>query len=1539
MEGGDLCMSSVDSRVVDMKFNRNDFAKGVSDTMKQLGDLNSSLKMEGATKGLSDVDDAAKKVDFKNMGDNAEKEGLRIRAMTIFVGTAIATLSHQIFLAGENMVKSLTIAPVISGFQEYELMMGSVQTILANTARYGTTLPQVTAALDELNTYADKTIYDFGEMTKNIGLFTNAGIRVEDATKMIEGFSNVAAASGTNAEGAASAAYQLSQALSAGTIRLMDWRSLQNVGMGNKNMQDGLIDIAKAMGTLSKAGVTAKGVQQDFNGSLEKGWLSSGVMSTYLKIMAGDLTDAQMKTLGLTAEQIKNFDAQQKMAQDAATKVRTFTQLVGTVREAVGSGWTETFRTVFGDFNQATELFTAVNNVVSGIVGSSADARNNMLKDWAKLGGRTEVIKGISNAWHALLDILGPIHDAFREIFPKETGAELAKLSTEFRLWTESLIPSKKTMEDIKRTFAGLFAILDIGWQIVKAGFTFITDLIGHFAKGGGSILGFTGNLGDLIVKFDDFLKKGDIFGKFFDWLEPKIEAPVDALKRFLGFIGGFVKAATSSKIMADTIDRIRINTGELADAGDWVLNVWGHITAVVSALWSSIEPILAKIGGALKTVASDIGHVFSKVSFVDLLGGAGIGGILVMFNSIRKAINRLFEKKSSGPGLLDSVKESLEALTGTLKTMQANLKAAVLIEIATAIGILAIAVSVLSKIDAVGLFKAVTAIGYMAGELVAAFKLMDILLKDAKGMKLDILAAGLILVALAVDVLASAATKMAKLSWNDLAKGLSGVVVLLGAVGVTMRIMPTRESMITNATGILILAEAIKVLASSVQTIADMSWVEIAKGISGVAALLLALGLFNRFGKMSWADVGSGVGLILLATSIKILGSAVKDISQLSWIELAKGMSTMAVALGLFVLALRKLPTKVMLDSVSFVVIAAGMKVLASAIKDLSGFTWIELAKGMSAIAVALGAIVLALRLIPEGAIFSAASLLVAVAAIKILAGAMKDLGGLSWNEIAKSLVELLGSLTLLSVALIAMEGSLPGAAALIVAAGGLVFLAKAMQIMGGMSWSDIAAALVALAGALLVLAVGLTAMIIALPGALALLAAAPGLVALAGALQLLGTLSWGDIGKSIVVLLGIFAALAIGGALSPLIAALGIALVALGVGVAAIGVGFEAGGKGFNEFADGMTKLSQIDSQGIHNVADALQAVIDKIPGLIAAVAVGFVDFAQVIIDNAGTFGMAAAAMLDQMIMVFNQKIPQLVQAMWNGMDAVLKTVDDHLPGLIQKGVDIIVSLLWGIAKNMDRMAAAGTAALIAFMRAIAAYLPLLVQQGADMVIAVLNGIADTIRTRGPELRAAAWNLGTSLIDGIFGGASDPKGQAKVIGAVQGLANNAITAARNALKSKSPSQVFMEIGKDMVEGWAIGVDDNVDTVSTSVMNMGKTIAGLGALVSSQLSDSLTPTITPVLDLTNVQRDASQINQLLQTSPLNMDSTYANAKNASAQVIANQLASLEAASQSGDTFEFTQINQSPKALSTAEIYRNTNNQLSVAKGVLTNAN
>jgi len=337
-------MSSIDNRIVAMKFDNAAFESGVGTTLGTLDKLKQALHLPGASKGLNEVQDTANRLNLGPIDGAVTGISKSFLAMSTIAITALANVTTKVVDAGLSMAKSLTLDPIMAGFGEYELKMGSIQTILSNTARYGTSLGDVTKNLDALNTYADKTIYNFGDMTKNIGLFTNAGIRIEDATSMIKGFSNEAASSGTNAQGAASAAYQLSQALSAGTIRLMDWRSLQNVGMGNKNMQNGLIEIAEAMGTLNEKGVSATQIQSNFNGSLEKNWLSADVMSSYLKIMAGDMSEAEQKTLGLTDAQVKAFADQQQMSEDAATKVRTFTQLVSTLREGVGSSWSETFR-------------------------------------------------------------------------------------------------------------------------------------------------------------------------------------------------------------------------------------------------------------------------------------------------------------------------------------------------------------------------------------------------------------------------------------------------------------------------------------------------------------------------------------------------------------------------------------------------------------------------------------------------------------------------------------------------------------------------------------------------------------------------------------------------------------------------------------------------------------------------------------------------------------------------------------------------------------------------------------------------------------------------------------------------------------------------------------------------------------------------------------------------------------------------------------------------------------------------------------------
>ena len=274
--------TSIEDKVVSLKFDNAQFAKGVQSSQKSLEQLNKALEMKGATKGLDDVEGRANRF---NLGALAEAPKTVANGFSVMAGAAAVALGNiasQAIATGATLLNSFTMKPIMDGFGEYETKMGSIQTILANTAAKGTTLSQVTSALDTLNTYADKTIYNFAEMTHNIGLFTNAGLGVEESASMIKGFSNAAAASGTSSSAAANAAYQLSQALSAGEIKLMDWRSLTNAGMGNKNMQEGLIQIADAMGTLSKSGVSASKVQEDFNESLSKGWLTADVMSKYL---------------------------------------------------------------------------------------------------------------------------------------------------------------------------------------------------------------------------------------------------------------------------------------------------------------------------------------------------------------------------------------------------------------------------------------------------------------------------------------------------------------------------------------------------------------------------------------------------------------------------------------------------------------------------------------------------------------------------------------------------------------------------------------------------------------------------------------------------------------------------------------------------------------------------------------------------------------------------------------------------------------------------------------------------------------------------------------------------------------------------------------------------------------------------------------------------------------------------------------------------------------------------------------------------------
>ena len=368
---------TIDQRVVEMQFDNRNFERNVSTTMSSVEKLKQSLNFTGAAKGLENVSSAARKVDMNGLGSAVETVRTRFSALEVMGVTALANITNSAVNAGKRMLSALTIDPVLTGFQEYETQMNAIQTIMANTSSKGTTLDDVTAALDELNQYADQTIYNFTEMTRNIGTFTAAGVDLDKSVTSIKGIANLAAVSGSNSQQAATAMYQLSQALAAGKVQLMDWNSVVNAGMGGELFQNALIRTATQMGTNVDALIKKYG---SFRESLTKGeWLTAEVLTETLTQLSGAYTEADLIAQGYTEKQAKEIVELANTAVGAATDVKTFTQLWDTMKESVTSGWAQTWQIIIGDFEEAKEFFTELSGIFGGIIQTFSDARNNLL--------------------------------------------------------------------------------------------------------------------------------------------------------------------------------------------------------------------------------------------------------------------------------------------------------------------------------------------------------------------------------------------------------------------------------------------------------------------------------------------------------------------------------------------------------------------------------------------------------------------------------------------------------------------------------------------------------------------------------------------------------------------------------------------------------------------------------------------------------------------------------------------------------------------------------------------------------------------------------------------------------------------------------------------------------------------------------------------------------------------------------------------------------------------------------------------------------
>lgn len=370
---------TIDKRIVQMRFDNAQFESGVTKTMSTLDKLKKALHMENAITGMEKVQSAFSKFDVSGVTGGIETVNAKFSAMQTVAFTVMQNIVNDAYAKGKQLAKAFTIEPVFSGFEEYETQINAVQTILANTQDKGTTLDDVNNALDELNHYADLTIYNFTEMTRNIGTFTAAGIDLDNSVDAIKGIANLAAVSGSTSAQASTAMYQLSQALAAGTVNLQDWNSVVNAGMGGQVFQNALKRTARQMGQDVDGMIEKYG---SFRLSLSEGaWLTADVLTETLKQFAGAYSEAELIQKGYSQTQAAEIVKMAETATNAATKVKTFTQLFDTLKEAAQSGWTQTWEIIVGDFEEAKDFLTGLSDYFSDIINNISNNRNNFLEE------------------------------------------------------------------------------------------------------------------------------------------------------------------------------------------------------------------------------------------------------------------------------------------------------------------------------------------------------------------------------------------------------------------------------------------------------------------------------------------------------------------------------------------------------------------------------------------------------------------------------------------------------------------------------------------------------------------------------------------------------------------------------------------------------------------------------------------------------------------------------------------------------------------------------------------------------------------------------------------------------------------------------------------------------------------------------------------------------------------------------------------------------------------------------------------------------
>ena len=1038
---------TIDERVVEMRFDNQNFEKNINTSMSSLDKLKEKLNFKGASDSFEKLGKAAGNVDMSPLGRSIDDIKNKFSMLEAIAVGGMMRIGQKAADTGIQLAKSLSVDQIAAGWDKFAQKTTSVATLISQ----GYDMSEVEEQLSRLNWFTDETSYNFTDMVANIAKFTATGKSLNDSVTAMEGIANWAALSGQNAATASHAMYQLSQAMGAGVMRREDYRSIQNASMDTDEFRQICLDTAVALGTLrdnadgtySSLMTAGKGAEAftkaQFTTKLtEGGWLTGDVMmavfNKYSSAVSQIYEYAEEK--GITAsEAIEELDGKVDefglKAFLAAQEAKTFGDAIDSVKDAVSTGWMNTFELIFGNYEKQRVLWTELANRMYDVFASSGEIRNEILQQWNDLGGQDKLVETFWILWDKIAAVVQPIKDAFREIFPHKTGQELYLLTVKLKTFINNLKLSEETLENFKMTFKGAFAAVDIVYQVLKRLGSIVTSIAGKFKPVGGWILKITGAIGEFLIYIDEGLKKGKKFNDFLDHFREAL----DWIGQGIGAVGKYIRDSIQNitgvditdirqigelfKWLADRVVELKdkavdsfpsfvehvknaanaLKTGEPLSGfnidpitekalkiREFFIEAWNKVKEVYAIVKEKLTPVIETFGAAIRSL-------FKDVTITDIFKTGFLAGLFKPIKALIEGITNMFSGLGDGfKGLGSGIKNTLESVRNVLKSYQKELNANTLLKIAGSVAMLAGSIWLLSTIEEGKALYGIAAVSALLGEVVGVLKIINNMKLDpSKAGSFALSAGAIISISIAVSILAGALRKLKDFkTFDDTLPALIAIVSMMGAMVGAFALLTTSIkknnvdgfNFIKISAGMLIIAFAIQKLAKSLVTTAKaveifgkMDDTSLIRGISAITTIIIEMAVFAK--SIDQSNVATIAGVLLsFSFALTIITHAVKSFGSMDPTALYIGLGAVSALIIMLTYALKSLKnvteegnmkTDMIGVAGSLLAVAAALTLLCIPIKVLGNMEFGKLAKGIAGMAVSLYIIVKALKSIKK--------------------------------------------------------------------------------------------------------------------------------------------------------------------------------------------------------------------------------------------------------------------------------------------------------------------------------------------------------------------------------------------------------------------------------------------------------------------------------------------------------------------------------------------------------------------------------------------